>query len=134
MGTFQKLFQPGNIGALRLDNRLVLAPMGLPRADALGRVTDELIAFEIGMSISLYFPATGTAGLLRRIVNGASREPRPPPRINTVTSRSLSSRTLISFSSRIDRISRQCSRSRCACKVETETLTKLTTHHEVRLP
>jgi 2,4-dienoyl-CoA reductase-like NADH-dependent reductase (Old Yellow Enzyme family)/thioredoxin reductase len=45
MGTFQKLFQPGKIGTLRLDNRLVMAPMGLPRADLEGRVTDELIAF-----------------------------------------------------------------------------------------
>jgi 2,4-dienoyl-CoA reductase-like NADH-dependent reductase (Old Yellow Enzyme family)/thioredoxin reductase len=45
MGTYQTLFQTGEIGALQLENRLVLAPMGLPRADALGRVTDELIAF-----------------------------------------------------------------------------------------
>ena len=45
MDAFQNLFQPGNIGALRLDNRLVMAPMGLPRADFEGHVTDELIAF-----------------------------------------------------------------------------------------
>ena len=45
MGTFQALFRPGNIGTLRLDNRLVMAPMGIPRADLEGRVTDELIAF-----------------------------------------------------------------------------------------
>ncbi|MBW1684552.1 MAG: NADH:flavin oxidoreductase, partial [Deltaproteobacteria bacterium] len=57
MGTFQTLFQPGNIGTLRLDNRLVLAAMGIPRADFEGRVTDELIAF--------YRPrAAGGAGLL----------------------------------------------------------------------
>ena len=57
MDTFQMLFQPGNIGALRLDNRLVLAAMGIPRADFEGRVTDELIAF--------YRPrAVGGAGLL----------------------------------------------------------------------
>ena len=57
MGAFEALFQPGNIGTLQLDNRLVLAPMGIPRADFEGRVTDELIAF--------YRPrAEGGAGLL----------------------------------------------------------------------
>ena len=45
MGGFQALFQPGKIGGLELDNRLVMAPMGLPRADFEGRVTDQLIAF-----------------------------------------------------------------------------------------
>ena len=36
---------------------------------------------EIGMSMSRYFPATGTAGLARSLVSGNSRLPRPPPRI-----------------------------------------------------
>ena len=41
-----------------------------------------LMQFEIGMSINRYLPPTGTAGLLRIEVNGASRVPRPPPRIS----------------------------------------------------
>src|ERR1700722_12480810 len=40
----------------------------------------------IGMSISRYLPATGTAGLLRCNVKGYSRVPRPPPRIKLRTS------------------------------------------------
>ena len=38
--------------------------------------------FDIGMSINRYLPPTGTAGLLRIEVKGASRVPRPPPRIS----------------------------------------------------
>ena len=41
--------------------------------------------FDTGMSISRYFPAIGTAGLLRECVSGNSRVPRPPPRINEMT-------------------------------------------------
>src|SRR5688572_6459116 len=44
---------------------------------------------EIGMSISRYLPATGTAGLARSLVSGYSRVPRPPPRIRLSTGRSL---------------------------------------------
>lgn len=40
---------------------------------------------EIGMSMSRYFPATGTAGLARSLVSGNSRLPRPPPRIKLST-------------------------------------------------
>src|SRR5947209_5385219 len=40
----------------------------------------------MGMSISRYFPAIGTAGLLRSIVSGYSRVPLPPPRIRLRTS------------------------------------------------
>src|SRR5208282_1051284 len=41
--------------------------------------------FDTGISISRYFPAIGTAGLLRDWVSGNSRVPRPPPRINEMT-------------------------------------------------
>src|SRR5437763_3735199 len=40
----------------------------------------------IGMSMRRYLPATGTAGLLRSIVSGNSRVPRPPPRMRLRTS------------------------------------------------
>ena len=36
---------------------------------------------EIGISTNLYFPAIGTAGLDLLSVNGAKREPCPPPKI-----------------------------------------------------
>src|SRR5919201_1487752 len=45
-----------------------------------------LMQLLIGMSISRYLPAIGTAGLLRYWVRGYSRLPRPPPRINVRTS------------------------------------------------
>jgi hypothetical protein len=41
----------------------------------------ELIQFEIGISTNRYFPAIGTAGLLRLAVKGYKRVPAPPPRI-----------------------------------------------------
>jgi 2,4-dienoyl-CoA reductase-like NADH-dependent reductase (Old Yellow Enzyme family)/thioredoxin reductase len=67
MGEFETLFQPGNIGTLQLDNRLVLAPMGIPRADFEGRVTDELIAF--------YRPrAAGGVGLVITSFASVSRD------------------------------------------------------------
>src|SRR5262249_8952341 len=40
---------------------------------------------ETGMSINRYFPAIGTAGLLRALVSGNKRVPRPPPRIKEMT-------------------------------------------------
>src|SRR5579872_3247024 len=40
----------------------------------------------MGMSMSRYLPATGTAGLLRNLVRGYSRVPRPPPRMRLRTS------------------------------------------------
>ena len=43
--------------------------------------------FEMGISISRYIPANGTAGLLRIEVNGASRVPRPPPKTSATTFR-----------------------------------------------
>src|SRR5581483_7157660 len=46
-----------------------------------------LMQLEIGMSMSRYFPATGTAGLERARVSGYSRVPRPPPRIRARTER-----------------------------------------------
>ncbi len=35
--------------------------------------------FEIGMSTSRYFPASGTAGFARSFVRGNNRLPCPPP-------------------------------------------------------
>src|ERR1043165_2995281 len=49
------------------------------------RWSPELMQLLIGMSMSRYLPATGTAGLLRRAVNGYSRVPRPPPRMRLRT-------------------------------------------------
>src|SRR5262249_31220267 len=40
-----------------------------------------LMQLLIGMSMSRYCPATGIAGLLRALVSGNNRVPRPPPRI-----------------------------------------------------
>src|SRR5262245_35714866 len=50
------------------------------------RRSSELRQLLIGMSISRYLPPMGTAGLLRCSVSGASREPRPPPRMIPRTS------------------------------------------------
>jgi 2,4-dienoyl-CoA reductase-like NADH-dependent reductase (Old Yellow Enzyme family)/thioredoxin reductase len=66
-GTLHELFQPGNIGTLRLDNRLVMAAMGLPLADVDGRVTEQLIAF--------YRPrAAGGVGLVTTSFASVSRD------------------------------------------------------------
>src|SRR3954468_2039400 len=46
-----------------------------------------LMQLEMGMSMSRYLPATGTAGLDRDRVSGNSREPRPPPRMRARTER-----------------------------------------------
>src|SRR3954462_4305898 len=40
---------------------------------------------ETGISINRYLPAIGTAGLLRDLVSGKRRVPRPPPRISEMT-------------------------------------------------
>ena len=45
MSSFSSLYQPGNIGKLKLKNRLILAAMGIPLADAEGGVTEKMIAF-----------------------------------------------------------------------------------------
>jgi 2,4-dienoyl-CoA reductase-like NADH-dependent reductase (Old Yellow Enzyme family)/thioredoxin reductase len=67
MDVFQALFLPGNIGTLRLANRLVMAAMGLPLADFEGRVTDQLIAF--------YRPrAAGGVGLVITSFASVSRD------------------------------------------------------------
>ena len=42
---FKSLYEPGRIGTLVLDNRLILAAMGVPLAGAEGEVTDRMIAF-----------------------------------------------------------------------------------------
>ena len=41
--------------------------------------------FEIGMSISRYLPASGTAGFERYFVSGYSRVPCPPPKTTATT-------------------------------------------------
>src|SRR5262245_15630198 len=50
------------------------------------RLNPLLMQLLMGMSMSRYLPAMGTAGLLRSIVSGYSRVPRPPPRIKLSTS------------------------------------------------
>ena len=45
----------------------------------------ECKQFEIGISINLYLPAMGTAGLLLVAVNGYNLEPAPPPKITEMT-------------------------------------------------
>ena len=47
-------------------------------------LVNELMQLLIGMSISRYLAANGTAGLARIFVSGKSRVPRPPPRINAI--------------------------------------------------
>src|SRR5438552_238577 len=49
------------------------------------RRSPELMQLLIGISTRRYFPASGTAGLLRSCVNGYSRAPRPPPKITAMT-------------------------------------------------
>ncbi len=62
------------------------------------RFNPELMQFDIGISINRYLPAIGTAGLLRVLVNGKSRVPRPPPRISEITRGiALPSFPLVSF-------------------------------------
>ena len=43
--SFPALFQPGSIGTLQLDNRLILAPLGTVLVDSDGGVTDNLIDY-----------------------------------------------------------------------------------------
>src|SRR3954464_2535971 len=49
------------------------------------RLRPEWMQLEIGMSMRRYLPPIGTAGLLRDLVRGYSRVPRPPPRIRQMT-------------------------------------------------
>src|SRR5271166_4411041 len=49
------------------------------------RFRPEWMQLDTGISISRYFPAIGTAGLLRDLVSGNRRVPRPPPRISETT-------------------------------------------------
>src|SRR5215212_10467111 len=50
------------------------------------RKIPELMQLLIGMSIRRYFPAIGTAGFERILVNGCRRDPRPPPIMTPRTS------------------------------------------------
>ncbi len=45
MSPLSALFRPGNIGTLRLDNRLIMPAMGTQLADADGRVTQRLLDY-----------------------------------------------------------------------------------------
>ena len=45
MKKFSALFQPGNIGKMRLDNRLIMAPLGTVLLDSEGCVTDYLLDY-----------------------------------------------------------------------------------------
>ena len=45
MSESSSLHQPGNIGALQLKNRLIMAAMGVPLAGPEGEVSDKMIAF-----------------------------------------------------------------------------------------
>ena len=45
MSSFSSLYQPGKLGTLELKNRLILAAMGIPLAEAEGGLTDKMIAF-----------------------------------------------------------------------------------------
>ncbi len=47
MSDFSALFQPGNIGTLRLENRLIMPAMGTQFADAEGRVTERLLNYYV---------------------------------------------------------------------------------------
>src|SRR5271157_3973203 len=49
------------------------------------RFRPECMQLDTGISMSRYFPAIGTAGLLRDLVSGNRRVPRPPPRISETT-------------------------------------------------
>src|SRR5271157_1074649 len=49
------------------------------------RFRPEWMQLDTGISMSRYFPAIGTAGLLRDLVSGNRRVPRPPPRISETT-------------------------------------------------
>src|SRR5690606_12225928 len=54
------------------------------------RLIPELMQLLIGTSTRRYLPASGTAGLLRYVVSGASRVPRPPPSTTAIISDHLS--------------------------------------------
>ena len=45
MKKFSALFQPGNIGKMRLDNRLIMAPLGTVLLDSEGGITDYLLDY-----------------------------------------------------------------------------------------
>lgn len=45
MGKFSSLFQAGEIGTLKLKNRLMMADMGVPLADMEGRPTEAMVEY-----------------------------------------------------------------------------------------
>jgi 2,4-dienoyl-CoA reductase-like NADH-dependent reductase (Old Yellow Enzyme family)/thioredoxin reductase len=69
MKSFEKLFEPGCIGSVRLKNRFIMEPMGTRYADSYGHVTDRYKYF-------LEERAKGGVGL---IINEASHMIKPLP-------------------------------------------------------
>ena len=69
MGEFEKLFEPGRIGSVRLKNRFIMEPIGTRYADSYGHVTDRYKYF-------LEERAKGGVGL---IINEASHMIKPLP-------------------------------------------------------
>ena len=45
MKKYSALFQPGNIGKMHLENRLIMAPLGTVLLDSEGGITDYLLDY-----------------------------------------------------------------------------------------
>lgn len=71
MNKFSALFQPGNIGTLQLENRLIMPAMGNSLADEEGKVTERMIDY--------YRPrAKGGVGLIVTQFASVSADATPP--------------------------------------------------------
>src|SRR5512140_2967307 len=79
------------------------------------RLIPELMQLLMGMSISRYFPAIGTAGLERIFVKGCKRVPLPPPIITPRTSFMAGIVNLHIGTSRSRNSSGLCERRNSAC-------------------
>ena len=71
MKGFSALFQPGNIGALRLKNRLIMNAMGTVLVDGEGNVTDRMLDYYRAR-------AQGGAGLITTQCASVSADATPP--------------------------------------------------------
>lgn len=63
MNTFSALFQPGRIGTLQLENRIIMPAMGRRLADAEGNVTETLLNFYLARArggVGLIIPQCAT--------------------------------------------------------------------------
>src|ERR671923_2797212 len=69
----------------------------------------ELIQLLMGMSMRRYFPAIGTAGFERILVNGCKRVPLPPPIITPSTS------FMDGIATPLPEVDRYTSRQVCTC-------------------